>query len=131
MQVAEFQVRKDQLTGTQTRIHILPALLDGRVRVAIARFALTSNHITYAAFGDAMNYWRFLPALQADGTPDLAGGCIPVWGFGLVVESRSQKWRLASAGLQQLSRRHPCERVWRWMRRAWPQACFVFCPHAD
>ena len=88
MQATKFQVRKDQLTGTQTRIHILPALLCGRVRVAIACFALTSNNITYAAFSDAMNYWRFFPVLQADGTPDLARGCIPVWGFGTVFESR-------------------------------------------
>ena len=88
MQATKFQVRKDQLTSTQTRVHILPALLSGRVRVAIARFALMSKHITYAAFNDAMNYWRFFPVLQADGTPDLARGCIPVWGFGTVVESR-------------------------------------------
>ena len=88
MQATKFQVRKDQLTGTQTHVHILPALLCGRVRVAIACFALTSNNITYAAFSDAMNYWLFLPALQADGTPDLAWSCIPVWGFGTVVESR-------------------------------------------
>ena len=88
MQATKFQVCKDQLTGTQTRVHILPALLGGRVGVAIARFALMSNNITYAAFGDAMNYWRFFPVLQADGIPDLARGCIPVWGFGMVVESR-------------------------------------------
>ena len=88
MQATKFQVCKDQLTGTQTRVHILPALLSGRVRVAIARFALMSKHITYAAFNDAMNYWLFLPALQADGTLDLAWGCIPVWGFGMVVDSR-------------------------------------------
>ena len=88
MKAAEFRVRKDQLTSTQTHVHTLPVLPGGQVRVAIERFALTSNNITYAAFGDAMNYWRFFPVLQADGTPDLARGCIPVWGFGTVVESR-------------------------------------------
>lgn len=88
MNVTEFRVRKDQLTSTQTHVHTLPVLPGGQVRVAIARFALTSNNITYAAFGDAMSYWRFFPVSQADGTPDSAWGCIPVWGFGTVVESR-------------------------------------------
>jgi hypothetical protein len=45
-------------------------------------FALTSNNITYAQFGDAMNYWGFYP------TGDSATGCIPVWGFASVAESR-------------------------------------------
>jgi hypothetical protein len=57
---------------------------DGTVRLRIDAFALTSNNITYAAFGDAMNYWDFFP------TGDAATGCIPVWGFGDVVESRCE-----------------------------------------
>ena len=88
MKATEFRVRKDQLTSTQTHVQTLPALSEGQVRVAIARFALTSNNITYAAFGDAMNYWRFFPVWHVDGTLDPAWGCIPVWGFGTVVESR-------------------------------------------
>jgi hypothetical protein len=58
------------------------ALPDGAVRLKIDAFALTSNNITYAAFGDAMNYWGFFP------TGDAATGCIPVWGFANVTESR-------------------------------------------
>ena len=54
----------------------------GAARLRIDSFALTSNNITYAAFGDTMNYWRFYP------TGDASTGCIPVWGFGTVVESR-------------------------------------------
>ena len=57
-------------------------LEDGGVRLSIDAFALTANNITYAAFGDAMNYWAFYP------TGDPATGCVPVWGFGSVVESR-------------------------------------------
>ena len=60
------------------------ALADGAVRLAIDAFALTSNNITYAAFGDAMNYWGFFP------TGDAATGCIPVWGFADVTESRCE-----------------------------------------
>ena len=41
-------------------------LADGEVRLRIDRFALTSNNITYAAFGDAMNYWEFFPTGDAD-----------------------------------------------------------------
>ena len=88
MHTTDFQVRKDQLTTTRLQTHEAPALAEGQVRVAIAHFALTSNNITYAAFGDAMNYWRFFPVAGADGTEDPAWGRIPVWGFGTVRESR-------------------------------------------
>jgi hypothetical protein len=57
-------------------------LAAGQARLRIDRFALTSNNITYAAFGDAMKYWDFFPSDQP------AHGCIPVWGFATVVESR-------------------------------------------
>ena len=59
-------------------------LADGGVRLRIACFALTSNNITYAAFGEAMDYWAFFPA------PDAAWGRIPVWGFATVLESRCE-----------------------------------------
>ena len=58
------------------------ALREGEVRLRIDAFALTSNNITYAAFGEAMNYWSFFP------TPDPQKGCIPVWGFATVAGSR-------------------------------------------
>jgi hypothetical protein len=50
----------------------------------VDRFALTSNNISYGAFGEAMSYWSFFP------TGNAATGCIPVWGFGTVVESRTE-----------------------------------------
>jgi hypothetical protein len=56
-------------------------LAPGQVRLKTERFALTANNITYAAFGEAMKYWQFFPA-------DEGFGCIPVWGFATVVESR-------------------------------------------
>ena len=81
MTSTQFLVRKDQLP--MTRLRELPdlALKGGQVRVAIAKFALTSNNITYAAFGEAMNYWAFYPSGE-DGW-----GIVPVWGFGDVVQS--------------------------------------------
>jgi hypothetical protein len=57
------------------------ALADGEARLAVRRFALTANNITYAAFGVAMGYWQFFPG--ADGR-----GRLPVWGFADVTESR-------------------------------------------
>ena len=58
-------------------------LVQGEARLAIEHFALTANNITYAAFGDAMKYWQFFPA------PDPSWGCLPVWGFATVSESRT------------------------------------------
>ena len=59
-------------------------LVEGEARLALQHFALTANNITYAAFGDAMKYWQFFPA------PDAAWGCLPVWGFAVVSESRAE-----------------------------------------
>ncbi len=85
MSTTTLQVRKNQLPTTRLRTDPDVALADGQVRVRIDNFALTANNITYAAFGDAMNYWQFFPVpADADGT---AWGCIPVWGFGEVVQS--------------------------------------------
>ncbi len=80
MSHTDFLVRKDALATTELRTVEDAALPDGQVRVRIERFALTANNITYAAFGEAMNYWGFYPA------PD-GWGRIPVWGFGSVVQS--------------------------------------------
>ena len=77
-----FVVRRDNLRQTRWEDGPPVPLGDGSVRLRIDAFALTSNNITYAAFGDAMNYWGFYP------TGDATTGCIPVWGFASVVESR-------------------------------------------
>lgn len=60
------------------------SLADGEVRLQVEQFALTANNVTYAALGEQMNYWRFFPS------GDEAFGCIPVWGFATVVESRCE-----------------------------------------
>lgn len=59
-------------------------LADGEARLAVERFALTANNVTYAAFGEAMQYWSFFPG------EDPAWGCVPVWGFATVTESRAE-----------------------------------------
>ena len=77
-----FVVNRNDLHDAAWASTLSVPLGDGAVRLSIDAFALTSNNITYAAFGEAMNYWNFFPTGVA-GT-----GCIPVWGFGDVVESR-------------------------------------------
>ena len=61
---------------------LVPALL-GEAILKIDRVAVTTNNITYAAFGDAMQYWDFFPT-------GLTGwGQMPAWGFADVIESRA------------------------------------------
>jgi hypothetical protein len=55
---------------------------DGDVVLALDRFALTTNNITYAAYGDSIGYWRVFPTGRED------YGLMPVWGFADVAESR-------------------------------------------
>jgi hypothetical protein len=89
MQIAhtlELLVRKDQLSTTTLRPAPLGPLAEGRVRVVIDQFAFTSNNITYAAMGDAMQYWQFYPVADTD--DGISWGRIPVWGFGTVQASR-------------------------------------------
>ena len=84
-----FQVRQDQLATTRLVETADTPLADGQVRVRVERFAFTANNITYAAFGQAMQYWQFYPvAADADASSTTpAWGCIPVWGFATVVQS--------------------------------------------
>ncbi|MGJ7532127.1 MULTISPECIES: DUF2855 family protein [unclassified Variovorax] len=57
-------------------------LQPGEVLLKIGRFSLTTNNITYAAFGDAvMKYWQFFPTGDAD------WGHMPAWGFADVAAS--------------------------------------------
>lgn len=47
-------------------------------------FGLTTNNITYAVMGEAMNYWEFFPA--EDGW-----GRVPVWGFADVLATKADR----------------------------------------
>jgi Protein of unknown function (DUF2855) len=47
-------------------------------------FGLTTNNITYALLGEAMNYWKFFPA-EEEGWAHL-----PVWGFADVAASKAE-----------------------------------------
>ena len=53
----------------------------GEAILKVERCSLTTNNITYAAYGDSMNYWGFFPTGEAE------WGHIPVWGFADVLVS--------------------------------------------
>lgn len=86
----QFQIRKGDLRVTRqvelTNSESKPGV--GQIRVAIDRFAVTANNVTYAVTGDQLGYWNFFPPLGEDSD---GWGVLPVWGFADVVESRADE----------------------------------------
>lgn len=82
--LTRLETRKDALGTTRLRhSQDAGALAPGEVLMRIDRVSLTTNNITYAAFGDAMmKYWSFFP------TDDANWGHMPAWGFADVVASQ-------------------------------------------
>ena len=72
---------KSDLGRTRLETGDVPHAGPGEIVLKLDRFSLTTNNITYAAFGDAMQYWHFFPTGQ-DGW-----GHMPVWGFADIVAS--------------------------------------------
>ncbi len=81
---SDFLVDQTNLRNTKVVAGASPEdLKPGEVALWIDRFAFTSNNVTYAAFGEAMQYWKFFPAQEP------GWGRIPVWGFGDVTASKA------------------------------------------
>ncbi|HEX5225442.1 MAG TPA: DUF2855 family protein [Solirubrobacteraceae bacterium] len=81
----DFLVARDDLHDTRiVEGAEEPRPADGQALLAVDRFGLTSNNITYAKFGDAMSYWKFFPAEEG-------WGRVPMWGFADVIESRHEQ----------------------------------------
>jgi Protein of unknown function (DUF2855) len=80
------QLQTDKTALDRTRIVTKPlaSLQPGEALFEIDRLAVTSNNITYAAFGDIphLRYWSFFP------TGEEGWGHMPAWGFANVVTSR-------------------------------------------
>ncbi|WP_417470809.1 DUF2855 family protein [Maricaulis sp.] len=72
---------KTDIGRTELRSQPAAELQTGEILLKIKSFSLTANNITYAAFGDAMQYWNFFP------TGEDGFGHMPVWGFADVVGS--------------------------------------------
>jgi hypothetical protein len=82
VKVTRLLTRKKKLD--ESRIEVIERDLTpapGEIIMMPDHFALTTNNITYAAFGDSMRYWDFYPTGEAD------WGHVPVWGFANVVAS--------------------------------------------
>lgn len=80
--------RRELATTRQWADNLVAAetgLSEGEALLRVEGFALTSNNITYAVFGDGLRYWDFFPAHN---TGDQLWGRIPVWGFADVVASQ-------------------------------------------
>jgi hypothetical protein len=86
MQHQRFEVSRQDLHHTRwvDDPDAARALAPGEARLKVAQYALTANNITYAAFGEAMKYWQFFPCAEP------GWGCVPVWGFATVAESRAE-----------------------------------------
>ncbi|MEP3246017.1 MAG: DUF2855 family protein [Sneathiella sp.] len=82
-------IEKDDISQTNlVRSETMPSLAQGEIEVAVRRFALTANNITYATLGksfgnwtDMPGYWAFFPTASDD------KGQLPVWGFAEVTRS--------------------------------------------
>lgn len=71
---------KSRIVHSEQDTHVA----EGEVLLKIQRCAITTNNITYAAFGDSMQYWQFFP------TGIQGWGHMPVWGFADVVASAAE-----------------------------------------
>jgi len=79
--VTRVTTRKGTIRESRIETSSTPDCGVDEVLLALCRFALTSNNITYATFGDQLDYWKYFPL------EDAAWGQIPVWGFADVVAS--------------------------------------------
>lgn len=79
---SQIQVKRAQIATHRVVEASIEPIEEGEVLFHVDRFAITANNVTYAVFGDAMNYWNFFPS------SDPEWGVVPVWGFGDVIESR-------------------------------------------
>ncbi|MDO8902308.1 MAG: DUF2855 family protein [Phenylobacterium sp.] len=79
--ITQLQLRRDALTESRLVELPQPELADGEVLLAIDRFALTANNVSYALSGATIGYWGYFPAPEP-------WGLVPVWGFADVAASR-------------------------------------------
>jgi hypothetical protein len=78
----DFELHRKDLHQTRFLSGDAPSPADGEALLRVESFGLTSNNITYAVFGEAMQYWNFFPASDPD------WGKLNVWGYAHVEESR-------------------------------------------
>ncbi|WP_163930981.1 DUF2855 family protein [Paraferrimonas sp. SM1919] len=82
MQQTEIWTNKQDFSNTKVVTSELSELTDGQIRVAIDKFALTANNVSYAVSGNMIGYWDYFP------TGDSDWGKVTVWGMADVIESK-------------------------------------------
>ncbi len=73
-------IDRADITKTRQVTSQLHSLVEGEVLVAIDKFGLTANNVSYAVTGDSIGYWQFYPV-------EAGWGIVPVWGCGTVIQS--------------------------------------------
>ena len=81
----DFLVRRDDIRQCRVAERPAPEPGPGEALLAVERFALTSNNVSYALAGDLLGYWGFFPPAEAAE----GWGRIPAMGFGRVLSSRT------------------------------------------
>ena len=79
--ISQLQNNKKDLNQVRVVTQPMPELKPGEALLRISRLALTTNNITYAAFGETphLRYWDFFPTGAAEWFH------MPAWGFAEVV----------------------------------------------
>jgi hypothetical protein len=81
MKSTVLEINRTRITDTRLVHDELDELAPDSVRLKIERFSITANTVTYAEFGDMLDYWGFYP------TADTTWGRVPAMGWASVVES--------------------------------------------
>ena len=81
--LTELWVDRTNYRHTKVQQDDMPEIIAGEILVAIRKFAMTANNVTYAASGNWFGYWQFFP------TGEEPWGKVTVWGIGEVIKSRS------------------------------------------
>ena len=78
-----FLVRRDDLRRTRfaTGAPTPPSGPGPRAVLRVERFALTSNNLFYASFGESLSFFNYFPV------EDPAWACVPAWGYSTVESS--------------------------------------------
>ena len=74
-------VKRDDLRETRIDEPEVPEPGEGQASLAVKRFGMTANNVTYAVMGDVMSYWNFFPVAEE------GWGRLPTWGFAEVEAS--------------------------------------------
>jgi Protein of unknown function (DUF2855) len=77
---SELQVKRASIGETRVVTANPAVLAEGQVRLAVEHFALTANNVTYAQFGDMLDYWNFYPV-------DAEWGLVPAMGWARIIQS--------------------------------------------